>query len=482
MNKQKLLELLGKAYDNAASKTGEALGQVEINDLYNELATGIDPTKVNQWIALNKDKLSMIPELAGEAAIIDISESPKVVQKDYGFTESDDFYKMEGPKSWMNKSTTYLRKNAEKYGMSLQDYLSAVAELSAAKERDRQWDENAKALEIKDVPLVGDISVPSLTSIMLPTSFNKARMGKEVTKGDIAYDVGTDLIEGGLATAPYGGPVYAALTGNAARQGKQLYDETQDKFHTGELAAAGAMGGLFNPIVFKTAGDVLKRVPGTQGIKQWNKAAKAIEDIGEVDPNVVLQNKVKELKTKTARYDAVKANEAAKAEDVAKQLFNELLPDEVPKYAPYNPTAVETKIYGKGSKLWRNVKTGEILTDKEYKAAVKFLQEAERGPDWAPGKNLPSNVYKRAVGIKSMPQGDILVNAWSEPRISKVLRRASTISGGAEMGNLGISMDEADKKALAKKIINSAEWGKYITGLPHNLSEEEIYLGTVYGE
>lgn len=492
MNKEKLLELLGNAADNAGGKTGIALSMSEIDALYDDLSK-VDPSKVNQWIALNKDKLGQIPELAGNAAIIDISESPKTVEKDYGFTESDDFYKMEGPKSWMNKSVAYLQQNAKKYGMELPEYLNIVRDIATQKERERQWKENATVAEFKDLPLIGDVSIPGLTSIMLPTSFNKAAMGKDVTAGDIAYDIIADELEGAMAVTPFKGkaqyvfnPVVAALTGNTARQGKQLYDETQDEFHTGELAGAGAMGAFGTPILFKTAADVVKRIPGTQGIKPVQKFARGLEDIGEKDPSKILEDKVNELTKSTNKYRAAKANQDALHEDAINQIAfaigEKQVPDIMELYKPYNPTPLEAKLYGKGSKLWRNVKNGEILTDKEYQEALNFLKEANRGPEFIPGKQRQSRLYERGVKIKNMPEGDILINAWSEPRIMTGLRQEAKAGSGIVGGRSGIAMSEQDKKALANKIINSAEWGKYITGLPNNLTEEEIYLASEYGD
>lgn len=478
--KEKYLTLLDEAVDAAGSKSGNSLSHDEVLSLQDDLIK-ISPEKVPQWLSLNKDKLSRIPEVASNAEFISITENPKVVQKDYGFTESEDFYKMEGPKSWMNKSIVQLEANAKKYGMELVEYLNLVSKLATEKEKERQWNENATAHTFKNVPFVGDVNIPSYTSLMLPTSFNKAAMGKEVKGGDIAFDIGTDMVEGGLATLPYGGPIYASLAGNTARQGKQIYDETQDGFHVGEAAGAGVMGAFGTPIIFKGAGDALKRIPGTQGLKQWKRITKGIEDIGEQDPNQILKSKVKELEKQTKRYEAVQAAQQAKKEAAEAALAKEVGID-VGDYVPYQPTSTETKLYGKGSKLWRNVKNGEILTDKEYNDAIKFLQEAQRGPDWTPGKQTPANLYGRAVEVKSIPQGDILVNAWAEPRISKMLREGGRIGTSIAGGRAGISISENDKKEMAKRIINSADWGRYITGLPHNLTDEEIYIATVYGE
>lgn len=480
-NKEKYLSLLDAAWDAASTKSGAAISKDEIEQLQGQLID-TDPDKVPQFLALYKDKLAQVPEIASLPEFISITENPKVVEKDYGFTEGEDFYKMEGPKSWMNKSPVQLEANAKKYGMELGEYLNLVAKLATEKEKERQWKDNASTVTVKDVPYVGDVSVPGLTNIMLPTSFNKAAMGKDVTKGDIAYDIGTDVVEGGLATAPYGGPIWAALGGNAARQGKQIYDETQDSFHPLEFAGAGAMGAFGTPTVFKTIGDALKRVPGTEGMKPWRRFTKGIEDIGEQDPNIVLARKKKELEKQTALYRAVTANEAKKAANAEADLAK-FTGVNAGDYVPYNPTPVEANLYGTGSKLWRNVKNGEILTEQEYNNAMNFLKEANRGPDYVPTpKNVLANQYRRAEQIKNMPYGDILVNAWSEPKLSRMLREGGRVAGGQVGGRAGVSTSDNDKKLIANKIINSADWGRYITGLPHNLTDEEIYIATMYGD
>lgn len=487
MDKKKLFKILYDAAKSAGDKEGANLSKSQIQSLYRELDKEIDPSNVNQWMARRKELLSRIPEMAGNAAFIDITENPKVLAKDYGFEEGPDFYKMEGPKSWMNKSPTQLKLNAKKYGLDFGDYLSKVAELSTKKEQERQWKDNASLAQFEDVPYIGDVNIPGLTSTMLPTSFNKASMGKEVTPSDIAYDVAVDELEAGMAVSPFKGkaryainPVVAALTGNAARQGKQIYDETQDEFSPLSLGGAGAMGAFSTPMLFKGAADIMKRVPGTQGIKQWTRASKALEDIGEVDPNTVLSNKVDELSKATQKYRAVSKLEQQKAEDALAQLAKET--GVINDYVPFNPTPMETRLYGKGHKLWRNVKNGEILTEQEYNDAMKFLKEANRGPDFIPGKQSQANLYRRASEINKMPMGDVIVNAWSEPSLAKVLRQGGRTAGGMVGGRAGISISDNDKKEMANRIINSTEWAKYVTGLPSNLTDEEIYLATMYGD
>ena len=487
MDKKKLFKILYDAAKSAGDKEGANLSKSQIQSLYRELDKEIDPSSINQWMTRRKELLSRIPEIAGNAAFIDITENPKVLAKDYGFEEGPDFYKMEGPKSWMNKSPTQLKLNAKKYGLDFGDYLSKVAELSTKKEQERQWKDNASVAQYEDVPYIGDVSIPGLTSTMLPTSFNKASMGKEVTPSDIAYDIAVDELEAGLAASPFKGkarvavnPIVAALTGNAARQGKQIYDETQDKFSPLSLGGAGVMGAFGTPMLFKDAAYIMKRVSGTQGIKQWRKFTKGVEDIGEVSPQQVLEDKVSELSKATQKYRAVSKLEQQKADDALAQLAQET--GVINDYVPFNPTPVEARLYGKGSKLWRNVKNGEILTEQEYNDAMKFLEEANRGPDYIPGKQTQSNLYRRATEINKMPMGDILVNAWSEPRLAKVLRQAGKTGSGVVGGRAGISISDNDKKEMANRIINSTEWAKYVTGLPSNLTDEEIYLATMYGD
>lgn len=507
--KDKYLDLLTDAADNAGSKTGNALSKEAIDKLYDDLYY-VDASKVPQWLAANKDKLSMIPEVAGIPEFISITENPKVVEKDYGFTESDDFYKMEGPKSWMNKSIAYLQNNADKYGLSLNEYLDKVRELSTSKEQERQWEENAKVASV-NVPGIGDVNIPGWTAAVLPTSFNKAAMGQEVTEGDIAYDIVTDELEAATAALPstgyawtrFTGPVQAALLGNAARQGKGLYDKTQESFSPGEMGFAVGIGALGVPVTTKAAGDLIKKGAGFVKSKPIETFAKRVEDIGNPSPNEILNNRVSEMKGQIKKYEDLQEVNAAKkdiniarfakalaagdeefANDPAVQkALKDFVEPVLKHYESYNPTAIESKLYGKGTKLWRNVQTGEILTDKQYKDAVNFMKEYNRGPDYEPTpKNVPQNQYKRAVDIKNMPEGDLLVNAWAEPKTMRMLRNAGKDVSAFAGGRYGSITSEADKKEMAKNIINSTEWAKYVTGLPNNLTEEQIYLATVYGE
>lgn len=501
--KDKYLDLLTDASDNAGSKTGNALSKEAIDKLYDDLYY-VESTKVPQWLAANKDKLSMIPEVAGIPEFISITENPKVVEKDYGFTESDDFYKMEGPKSWMNKSIAYLQNNAKKYGLELNEYLDKVRELSTSKEQERQWQDNAKVASV-NVPGIGEVNVPGLTAAVLPTSFNKAAMGQEVTGGDVAYDIVTDELEGVAATTPVKyitGPVQAALLGNAARQGKGLYDKTQESFSPGEMGFAAGIGALGVPVTTKAAGDLIKKGAGFVKSKPIERFAKSVEDIGNPSPNEILNNRVAEMTDQIKKYEQLQEVNAAKKDINTAKLAKALAADEelandpaiqqaltdvvepvLKHYESYNPTAIESRLYGKGTKLWRNVQTGEILTDKQYKDAVNFMKEYNKGPDYQPTpKNVIENQYKRAVNIKNMPEGDILVNAWAEPKTMRILRNAGKDVSALAGGRYGSITSEADKKEMAKNIINSTEWAKYVTGLPNNLTKEQIYIATVYGE
>lgn len=509
--KDKYLDLLEQAYDAAGSKSGVNMSMDEIDSLFTDLYN-TDPTKLNQWLALNKGKLENIPEIAALPGFISVTEDPKVVEKDYGFTESEDFYKMDGTKSWMNKSIAYLQNNADKYGLTLGEYLDKVRELSTSKDRESQWEDNAATKKFENVPAIGDVNIPGLTAAMLPTSFNKAAMGKEVTAGDIAYDIVTDEIEGALATLPtagyawtkYTGPVQAALLGNVARQGKGLYDGTQDEFSKSQAVGAGLTGALGTPLVTKAAGDLLKRGAGfVGGLKPVGKVAGYIEDIGNEAPSDILKSRMDQLNAqvaRTERADKFKFDNFQYGLGKLSKEVNELIEKTTPnhpdlpglkkfadnildEYKEFNPTKTERQIYGTGSKLWRNVKTGEILTDEQLKKAKDLLTEYKRGPDYQPTpKNVLQNQYERALRIKNMPEGELLVNAWAEPMVLRKLRNAGKDISAMAGGRLGTGISEDDKKEMAKNIIKSTEWGKYVTGLPNNLTDEQIYIATVYGE
>lgn len=464
--KDKYLDWLEQAYDNAGSKSGINLSTDEIDELFTDLSN-TDPTKLNQWLVLNKDKLENIPEIALQPAFISVTEDPKVVDKDYGFTESDDYYKMEGPKSWMNKSYAYLKNNADKYGLSIGDYLNKVSELSTKKEQEQQWKDNASIAKF-NAPVLGEIEIPGLTRLMLPTSFNKAAMGKEVNKGDIAFDIGTDVVEGGMAATPYkwiSGPVQAALLGNTARQVKGLYDNTQQEFSGLDLVGAGAMGAFTRGLSSKAAGDALKGIPVLKESKKVTDLANRIEDLGNVDPQLTLRET---------------ANEMSRLERLGRALDNLRKEREIPegknlRVSPKQNSSTYTEITNNNKdNLFRQALEGRLPSEEAGKQAHYWMDEYRKG-------KVPQSLA-RAKKLSEMNKGDVLLKAWTEPKVMSVLRGGIDIGGSIVGGRYGTNITEDDKKAIAKDIINSTEWGKYITGLPHNLSEEEIYLGTVYGE
>lgn len=525
--KEQYLKLLQEAYESSSNADGVNLNKDQIADLYDELLE-IDPTKAKVWINRNKESLSRIPEIAPLPGFISITENPKVLDKDYGFVESDDFYNMDSPKSWMNKSYAYLKNNADKYGLSIGEYLDKVRELSTKKEQERQWDDNYTAVKFDNVPGIGDIRIPGHTALMLPNSFNKAAMGKEVTYGDLAFDIGMDAIDAATMASPIkynpiartGGskvlnvllkergipstnkvarymtssPVVATLT-NAGRQAKGLYDDTQDEFSLGQVTLAGTTGSLGLPIVTHTVGDAIKRVVGPAGnMAPVSKFANAVEGIGEQSPSEILRNKVNDTAIKMERFKALQEANDAKDKvtyaQIAKSVGNTTGNEDLVKigdemYKSFSPIANNADdIYGKGTKLWRNVRDGELLTQEEMNNAIKFMEEYNKGPDYTPKPNNSSrSKYERAVKVKNeVPNGDLLVNAWAEPKSYNVLRNKANSAATSMGGRYGMYISEDDKKEMAKNIVNSTEWGKYVTGLPNNLTEEEIYLATVYGE
>lgn len=534
--KDKYLDLLEQAYDAAGSKDGVYLSKDTIDSLFTDLYN-TDPTKLNQWLALNKGKLENIPEIAALPGFISVTEDPKVVEKDYGFTESEDFYKMDGNKSWMNKSIAYLQNNADKYGLTLGEYLDKVRELSTSKDKERQWEENAAVKKFENVPGIGDVNIPGLTVLALPTSFNKAAMGQEVTGGDIGVDLALDAadiastfspVKAGTAAKTGGSKLFNLLTAqrglnptnragyalsspamavytNSGRQVKGIHDDTQDEFSPLQTILGGTTAAVGLPVTTRAVGDLIKSGAGFLREDKIAKLGNAIEDVGKASPTEALNEHVNKLQGQIKNYealqDAKEAKDAITTAKLAKATGERIMTDADPTlastaealnnagdnilkyYEGYNPTAIESRLYGKGTKLWRNVKNNQILTDKQYNDAVNFMTEYSRGPDYKPTpKNVAENQYKRAVNIKNMPDGDILVNAWAEPKIMNMLRNAG--KSGAEIvgGRYGTGISEEDKKEMAKNIINSTEWGKYVTGLPNNLTEEQIYIATVYGE
>lgn len=484
---KKYLKILGDAYDNASVKNGVYIGRDEIERLYDDLARLEDPTKVPQWLKLNADKLSQIAEVASLPEFISITENPKTVEKDYGFTESDDFYKMDGPKSWMNKSNAYLMNNAKKYGLELGEYLSKVQELATKKEQERQWKDNANVAEFKSVPVIGDVSIPGVTRLMLPTSFNKASTGKDVGYGDVAFDIGTDVVEGAMATSPvkFVNPVTAALAGNAARQAKGLYDDTQDDFSIGDLVGAGTISALGLPIVTKSVGDLVKKAAGAAGkTKNLSRLGNKIEAIGEASPMSLAEERAAELRDAIARTEAAKKADELVAKRTQSQVQAALRDEPTPKL-PTNEEILAAKesAYGTGSDFWDNVRRGKILTDDKLAKAKAYVTEFDRGPSYVPlEREGQSSLARRARDIQKLPNGDLLINAWAEPRVMRALRWTGNTGSSIAGGRVGSDITEADKKAMAKEIVNSTEWAKYVTGQPNNLTDYQIYIATVYGE
>lgn len=490
--KEKYLEIL----EEAAYDPNQYLSKNTIDDLMNDLDS-LDATKVPQWLVLNKRALEMIPEIASKPEFVSVTENPKVVEKDYGFTESDDFYKMDGPKSWMNKSNAYLMNNAKKYGLELGDYLSKVQELSTKKEQERQWKDNANVAEFKSVPVIGDVSIPGYTRLMLPTSFNKASMGKEVKIGskykpwtwgsDVAFDIGTDIVEGAMATSPvkFVNPVTAALAGNAARQAKGLYDDTQDEFSIGDLAGAGMTSSLGLPIVTKAAGDLVKKAAGAAGkTKNLSRFGNKIESIGEASPMSLAEERADELRDAIARTEAAKKADNMEFERTKSQVEAALRDQPTPQ-VPTNEEILAAKesSYGTGSDFWDNVRRHKILTDDELATGKNFVTEFDRGPDYVPlPREGQTSRMSRARDIQKLPNGDLLINAWAEPRVMRALRWTGNTGSSIAGGRVGSDITEADKKAMAKEIVNSTEWAKYVTGQPNNLTDYQIYIATVYGE
>lgn len=489
--KEKYLEILGEAYDNASEKNGVYIGRDAIESLYDDLYH-TDPTKIPQWLKLNADKLSQIAEVASLPEFISITENPKTVEKDYGFTESDDFYKMDGPKSWMNKSNAYLMNNAKKYGLELGDYLSKVQEIATQKEQERQWKDNANVAEFKSVPVIGDVSIPGATRLILPTSFNKAATGKDVGYGDIAFDLGTDMVELAPAGAWLRGtpvrflnPVTAALAGNAARQGKGLYDDTQDEFSIGDLAGAGITSSLGLPIVTKSVGDLVKKAAGAAGkTKNLSRLGNKIESIGEASPMSIAEKRADELRDAIARTEAAKKSDNLIAERTKSQV-EAAVRDEAMPTVPTNEEILAAKesAYGTGSDFWDNVRKVKILTDDDLAKAYRYVEEFDRGPNYVPlPREGKTSLMRRARDIQNLPNGDLLINAWAEPRVMRALRWTGNTGSSIAGGRVGSDITEADKKAMAKEIVNSTEWAKYVTGQPNNLTDYQIYIATVYGE
>ena len=401
----------------------------------------VDESHYRQFLAREKESISQLPTISSFPSFMDISENPKVMEKDYGFTENDAFYSADpkSPKSWMSKSLHQLKANADKYGMDLGEYLNRVQELSTQKEQMRQWNENATVKEFKKVPVVGDVSIPGITRMVLPTSFNKAASGQEVGAGDVALDLAVDTGEG---IGTLANPLAAAFLGNAARQGKQIYDQTQDGYSVGEGLISAGIGYAGSPVAMKTIGDVAKRVPVVKDIGFVKKAATGLERAGENDPVKI----------------------AKEAERRAIGIQGAGLMDKA------NPNIVFTG--SKAGKAWR--RAAELApTEQEVKDANKFIGEINKGPD---------ATISRIREVRQMPQGDVLARAWGQSPVERALRRGGQYAQGPIGGRWGLKETEDDLKERGKKIINSSEWARYVLGLPNNLSERDKYIGMKYGE
>lgn len=436
LKKQYEDELIKIMMDNTAHETEREEAERLLNASHE-----VDESHYRQFLAREKESISQLPTISSFPSFLDISENPKVMQKDYGFTENDAFYSAdpENPKSWMSKSIHQLKANAEKYGMDLGEYLNRVQELSTQKEQMRQWKENASVKEFKNVPVVGDVSIPGYTRMMIPTSFNKAASGQEVGAGDVALDIGIDMAEAGGTVV---NPLAAAFLANAARQGKQIYDETQDGYSVGEGLMAAGIGAAGSPVAMKTVGDVAKRVPIVKDIGWVKKAANGLERAAENDPVQI----AREAEKRAARIQGSDA------------------------LGKSNP---DLKFTGKNArKAWSNPEN-YAPTEQEVRDANKFLSEATKGPE---------ATISRIREVRQMPQGDVLARAWSQSPVERVLRRGGQYAQGPVGGRWGTTETEEDLKQKGKKIIQSSEWARYVLGLPNNLSERDKYIGMKYGE
>lgn len=436
LKKQYEDELIKIMMDNTAHETEREEAMRLLNASHE-----VDESHYRQFLAREKESISQLPTISSFPSFLDISENPKVMQKDYGFTESDSFYSADpkNPKSWMSKSLHQLKANADKYGMDLGEYLNRVQELSTQKEQMRQWNENATVKDFKKVPVVGDVSIPGITRIVLPTSFNKAASGQKVDAGDVALDIG---INTGEAAGTLANPLAAAFLANAARQGKQIYDNTQDGYSLGEGAISGVIGAAGSPVAMKTVGDVVKRVPVIKDVGFVKKAATGLERAAENDPVKI----------------------AKEAEKRAIGIQGAGLMDKA------NPNIVFTG--SKAGKAWR--RAAELApTEQEVRDANKFIGEINKGPD---------ATISRIREVRQMPQGDVLARAWGQSPVERALRRGGQYAQGPIGGRWGLTETEDDLKERGKKIIKTSEWARYVLGLPNNLSERDKYIGMKYGE
>ena len=436
LKKQYEDELIKIMMDNTAHETEREEAMRLLNASHE-----VDESHYRQFLAREKESISQLPTISSFPSFLDISENPKVMQKDYGFTESDSFYSADpkNPKSWMSKSLHQLKANAAKYGMDLGEYLNRVQELSTQKEQMRQWNENATVKDFKKVPVVGDVSIPGITRMVLPTSFNKAASGQEVGAGDVALDIAVNTGEG---VGTLANPLAAAFLANAARQGKQIYDNTQDGYSVGEGLISAGIGTAGSPVAMKTIGDVAKRIPVVKDIGLVKKAATGLERAAENDPVKI---------AKEAEKRAIKIQNA--------DLRNKSTPDKV-------YTGNEAKSF------WRNA-AEKAPTEQEVRDANKFIGEINKGPD---------ATISRFREVRQMPQGDVLARAWGQSPVERALRRGGQYAQGPIGGRWGLTETEDDLKERGKKIIKTSEWARYVLGLPNNLSERDKYIGMKYGE
>ncbi len=332
------------------------------DQLYSDIKKNVDEDHIRQYLLNHRDEFEQLQEIASMPAFIDITTNPRVLEKDHGFEEKDSFYSQDpsNPKSWMNRSIPQLRANAEKYGMSLSEYLNNVRELSENKERDRQWQENATVAE-KNLPVLGQTRIPGLARALLPISFEKAAAGRDVGSGDIAADLGLNLAEYGLLRGHRGtvGTILAAPARNFLTQSALIEEGIQPGYDPLAISMAATLGLFGARNALKGAGDFLKGIPGAKGIKPVRKFANLIEDVGD--------------------------------------------PEKVQKMG----------------------RVGRLLSK-----GVEPLQ----------------------------------------------------VTMGAVGGRAGINQREEDLRELGNQIINSEDWSNYVRGLPHNLTQRDIWIATQYAD
>lgn len=332
------------------------------DQLYSDIKKNVDEDHIRQYLLNHKDEFEQLQEIASMPVFIDVTTNPRVLEKDHGFEEKDSFYSQDpsNPKSWLNRSVPQLRANAEKYGMSLSEYLNNVRDLSENKERERQWKEGGTIAE-KNLPVLGQTRIPRLARALLPISFEKAAAGRDVDYGDIAADMGLNLAEYGLLRGGRGmvGAILGAPARNFVTQSTLIDQGIQPSYDPLDLGASAALGIFGGRKILKGTGDLLKGLPGAKGMKQVRKAANTIEDLGEAE------------------------------------------------------------------KVQKMGRLGRILS---------------KGRE-------PLDVTARVVG-----------------------------------GRWGIGPGNEDLRELGNQIINSEDWSNYVRGLPHNLTQRDIWIATQYAD